>query len=129
MKNTGVKIRPIYKALALGTLLGITGCKKAEYKNVVFGLEKQTCQTVVFIRDVETGVERIYRNYDSVDQNCRYLRVGDTVSFLTDNPEYYRKNRMFNSKHGHIVYDMDSIGIRRGRAINTLVNQQFGKQK
>ena len=127
MKNNNLKIRPVYKVLAFGALLGIAGCKKAEYKNVVFGVERQNCQTVIFIRDTETGVERVYRNYDSVDGNCQYLHVGDTIGFRTDSPEYYNKNRMFNSKNGHITYDADSIGIRRGRAINAMVKKTMGK--
>lgn len=129
MKNNNLKIRPVYKALALGTLLGFASCKQAEYENVVFGVEKENCQTIIFIRDTATGVERVYRNYDSLDGNCQYLHVGDTIGFHTDTPEYYKKNRMFNSKHARIRYNMDSIDIRRGRAINAMMNQQFGRQR
>lgn len=127
MKNNNLKIRPVYKALALGTLLGFSGCKQAEHKNIVFGVEPSDCTTVLFVRDIDTGTERVVRACNAANRGVEYLSIGDTIAVSAG--DGYEKKRMFNAKNAKITYNNDSVSIRRGRETNKMLNERFGKQR
>lgn len=127
MKSNNLKIRPIYKALALGTLLGITGCKQTEHKNIVFSTEHLDCTTVLFVRDIDTDTERVVRVCNTANEGVEYLCVGDTIMIYGG--DSYEAKRMLNNKNVKITYNNDSVDIRRGRETNKMMNERFGKQR
>lgn len=131
MKNTNLKIRPIYKTLALGALLALVGCKRSqEHKNVVMFVEDMNSFTSVYIRDVDTGVERVYQDCGPLHNGYNYLTAGDTVVIKTGPKEtVYDTRKVLNRKQVIFLCNNDTIRARQGRAINRMLNQKFGKQK
>jgi len=127
MKNNNLKIRPVYKVLALGALLSVAGCKETEHKNVVFGVDHSDCTTVLLVRDVDTGTERVVRACNTANRGVEYLCAGDTIAVFAG--DGYDNKRMFNAKNSKITYNNDSVNIRRGRETNKMLNERFGRQR
>ena len=131
MKNTNLKIRPVYKTVALGALLVLAGCKRnIVHTNVVLFVEKTNCTTSVYIHDIETGAERVYKDYGETQNMYRYLMTGDTVLVKTaKKEEFYDTRKVLTKRRVDFVCNDDSLRMRHGRAINKMLNQQFGKQR
>jgi len=135
-KNANLKVRPFFKALGLSLLVGLTGCKQAEHKNVFMGYDKpDEYHWSVLIRDVDDGKERILLySYDAreADGYFEHLKYGDTISvstYLSD--EDYRNNMVLETGGGitNMNYNMDTIRIRRERARYNKYRQRFGNVK
>jgi len=131
MKNTNLKIRPIYKALALGVLMTLAGCRrKIEHKNVVMFVDEDRCKISIYIHDIETGADRVFREYGDSECMFRYLKAGDTVLIKTaKNEKYYDTRKILNKKRVDFVCNEDTLSVRHGRKINEMMNHKFGKQR
>ena len=131
MKNRNIRIRPIYKTLALGALVALAGCKrKIEHKNVVMFVDEEKCGISIYIHDIETGADRVYRDYCDADNMHRYLKAGDTVSIKTAKTEtFYDTRKVLNKRRVDFVYNEDTLSARHGREINNLMNERLGKTR
>ena len=135
-KNANLKIHPFFKALGLSLLVGITGCKQTEHKNVFMGYDKpDKYHWSVLVRDLDDGKERVLLYpYDTRESNgyFEHLESGDTISVVTYlSDEDYRRSMILETGGGmtNINYNMDTICIRRERARYNKYRQRFGNVK
>lgn len=131
MQKTNLKIRPIYKTAALSALLALVGCKRnVEHKNVVIFVDEDKCKTSIYIHDIKTGADRVYRDYCETENMYRYLVAGDTVSVRTGKKEeFYDTRKVLNKRRVDFVCNDDSLRARQGRATNKMLNERFAKQR
>ena len=131
MKNTNFKIRQIYKVLALGALVALVGCKrKIEHKNVVMFVEEDKSRTSIYIHDIETGTDRVYRDYCETENMYRYLKAGDTVSIKTAKREdFYDTRKILNKRRVDFACNEDTLFARHGREINRMMNERLGRKR
>ena len=108
-KHQNLKIRPAYKTLALLLLFGLMGCV-VRHKNEIIEIGTVNGETVAVLKDVETGVERIYK----ADTDLKYDHLGDSVILFVDFrfEETYRKSRVLNSSD-ILCFLNDSVDARR----------------
>lgn len=128
MKN--LKIRPGYRTLAMIALFGLAGCKKYEHTNIFLDMAKDGRKKTILIRDVETGVERIFKADEfgigrRWYQNYDYLQPGDTVRVVGcgiwgDEP--YQNHTILSSRDLSLFYNVDTVYNRRLR-------KQYAKEK
>lgn len=124
--NQNIKINPKYKLMALLSLLLAMGCTRYEHKNVILDMKKDGTKRTLLIRDVETGIERIF-----VADEYRYGRVvsglyrdydclpkGDTVTIVVGgiySDKAYTDYRVLSSNDLTLRYNTDSVFNRRQR--------------
>ena len=130
-KSQNIKVRPVYKAFALATLLGIAGaCTKYEHKNVVVDAKPMDYDMALLLRDVNDGTERYY-----IDAHPYHMYlVGDTISvrisgLLSD--DYYTRNRVLKHEGGdcRLVFNKDSIWARQNRSEVYKLKNQITKSR
>ena len=111
-----------YKLLALVPLIALVGCKRYQHKNVITGIGTIHENKVVFLEDVQSGKESIYkftnkRELDYFD----YLKIDDTVTIEFDPligiEHYYQTCTMLDQGDIRFRPNTDTINARRQREI------------
>ena len=106
-----------YKLLAWIPLILMTGCKKAEHKNIILNPTTVGNIRTILIKDTQSNTERIFKTTYTPGSDFDYLKVGDTVSIKSrfGFPDDYQKRKVLEFEMFRLSYNNDSIENRKAR--------------